>query len=296
MEPRRTRAVSPVIGAVLLVGIVSITAVAAGYVIFSLADETKPAPAVGMELEPTGDGVTFALRHLSGDSLAGDRTRLDGVADEDALAGRQLSAGRDVDVVPIDETVTLYWIDNETSYRLHTFEVNTGTLPFDVGNLDEKCPYVEGLMQSNSGDLDLTGESVVCDVTEDTDTGYSDIDIDVDSGSVVVGTLDTDGDIDVDSSIVAGDVTTDGNDVTITDASDIYGDVLAQTATNVDIDGDSSVTGDVVVDGGSLSLANVDIEGHVYANPGDISSCSDVTIGPNDEDCATYSFRNPSSY
>ena len=59
------------------------------------------------------------------------------------------------------------------------------------------------------------------------------------------------------------------------------------------MDGDSEVTGAVVVTSGDLDLDDVDIDGHVYVDSGDLNSCSGVTIGPNDEGCGTYSFRDP---
>lgn len=96
--------------------------------------------------------------------------------------------------------------------------------------------------------------------------------------------------------MVTGDVTTTSSDITVTGKSDVYGDVVASPGTTIEIDGTSSVTGAVVVDGGSLSLDTVDIDGHVYANPGDVSGCSSAELGPGDTSCGAYSFRTPSDY
>ncbi len=298
MNPRRPppeRAVTPAVGIVLLVAIVTLIAAGAGSVILGLVDERPPAPDVAMDLESTGDGVHFELRHVSGEGLDGERTRLGGVADEDGLRSGTFRAGETATVVPIADEVTLHWDGTDTSYTLQSFDVNTAELRFDPNDVDSTCPEVEAKMNSNSGDLDLDAETVVCDVAEDTDTGYSDIDIDLDDDSVLIGSLDVDGDVDLDSAVVVGSVTTTGQDITITDGSEIFGTVVAPSGTNVDADGNATIEGDVVVHGGSLSLSNVEVTGHVYADPADVS-CSSTTIGPAQRSCSAYSVRDPATY
>jgi len=292
---RRNRAVSPVVGATLLVVIVALLSSTAAYIVLGMSDETDPQPNVALELKQTENNVIFVLRHQSGEIVDGNKTRLAGVGDEEALEGKQFRSGDEVQVVPVDDEVKLLWYGENTDHTIQTFDVDTTTLPHGIGNIDLECPWVEQNINA-TGDLDMNGDEAVCNVREDTNTGETDVDIDIDSDSVLVGNIDTDGDVDVDSSVVAGDVTSASNDITITDASDIYGDVVAPPGVNIDIDGNSNVTGAVVVDGGSLSLDTVDIDGHVYANPGDVSGCSNAELGPNDKSCGSYSFRDPSNY
>lgn len=288
------RAISPVVGVAILVAIVTVLAAAAGYAIFALSEETDPAPNAVMELEPTDDGVTYELQHVSGDGIAGERTRLAGVADESALHGERLTAGEKVEVVPTDSEVELYWHGSDTSYTLQTFDVDPTGLPFDAGSIEQRCPYAEQKMVNQSGDLDMNSEEIICDVTEDTDSGYSDNDIDIYGSSTLVGNIDADGDVDVDSSVVAGGVESSGNDITVTGGSDIYGDVVAQSGTNIDIDGGSVVYGDVVGYDGDVDLDSVTVTGHVYADSGDFV-CNNVTVGPSEDGCG-YSPRDPGDY
>jgi FlaG/FlaF family flagellin (archaellin)/cytoskeletal protein CcmA (bactofilin family) len=294
-EPADGRGISPVIGIAVLVVIVTILSATVGYVALGLADETDPQPNVALELKQTENNVTFVLRHRGGETLTGNKTALRGVGDEEALYGEEFGAGDEVEVVPVEEEVRLVWFGENTDHVVQTFDVDTSDIPHGIANIDRECSWAEQNINAN-GDLEMAGDSAVCDVREDISTGASNVDIDLDSGSVLVGDLDTDGDIDVDSSVVAGDVTTTSSDITITDNSDVYGDVIASPGTNIDIDGNSNVTGAVLVDGGSLSLDTVDIDGHVYANPGDVSGCSNAELGPDGKSCAAYSFREPSNY
>jgi len=295
-DERRNRAVSPVIGVALLVAIVVILTAVAGYVILGLTEESDAQPDVVIRLDSTDEQVGYTLEHVSGETLDGNRTTLIGTANEDALHGRTLRADDEVEIVPVESEIRLVWRGENSEHTLRTYEVNESSLPYEVDELDAKCSWVEEQMKSNSGDLDMTDDEAVCDVTGDTEVGATDVDIDLDSGSALVGNIDTGGDVDVDSSLVVGDVTTDSDDIVVTDESEIYGDIVAQPGTNIDIDGNSSVGGAVVVTSGSLSLDEVDVDGHVYVDPSDVSGCSNATLGPNDESCAEYGFRDPSNY
>ena len=292
------RSVSPVIGIILMTAIVVVLAAVATSFVLELSQEADPQPDVVLQLEQPEHGVSHALHHESGDDLVGNRTRLLGVANGNALHGNTLRAGETVEVVPVDDEVSLVWSGENTDHTLQTFDVDASKIPYSAANMDNECDWVEDDINDN-GDLDMSNDEAACSVTDETDTGVSDIDIDIDSDSVLVGDIDTDGDIDVDSSDVVGGITTDSDDITITDSSSIYGDVVAQPGTNIDIDGGSHVTGDVVLKGvgsGSLSLDDIDVDGHVYADSGDISGCSSVTIGPSNQNCSEYNFKDPSSY
>lgn len=287
------RGVSPVVGGVLMIAIIALTVAVSGSLILGLADETDPQPDVALYLELTGD-VAHTLRHENGEALQGDRTEFLGVADEDVLHGRRFEAGQTVDVVPVENEVRLVWYGQNTDHLLQTFDIDTGSLPYDVDRIDDECEWVEDNI-NNNGDLDMNDDAAACDVTGDTDTGATDIDIDLSTDSLLVGDIDTDGDVDVDSSKVVGNVTTDANDITITGGTSVYGDVVAQSDTNIGIDGDSSIGGDVVAEIGTVSLDSVEIDGHLYVDETDLS-CTDTTIGPNEETCAEYAPKDPDEY
>ncbi|WP_049924179.1 type IV pilin N-terminal domain-containing protein [Halopiger djelfimassiliensis] len=286
----RRRGVSQVVGVVLLIGIVLLVSAVASYAVLGLVERPDPAPNTVIELEQTDDGDGYQLLHENGDELEGDRVELRGVADEEALHGQTFGTADSVGVVPLETEVKLVWHGDHTSYLLHTFEVES--VPFEV---DYRCEEAETRIENN-GDLDLNGAVIDCDVTEETDTGKTDINIDLDAGAAITGTVDTDGDVDLDGSTVAGDVTTDADDITITDDSEVYGDVVAQSETNIDIDGGSRVRGVVVSDGGDVDLDDVTVEGHVYADENDFTCSGDTTIGPDGASCSEYDPKSPSEY
>lgn len=154
------------------------------------------------------------------------------------------------------------------------------------------CSWVES--QINSGDLRMSGQKAVCDV-DNSINGATVNNIDFDSESVLIGDIDVEGDVDIDTSHVTGDITTNGQDIVITSNTIVGGDVVAPVGTNIDIDAGSKIKGDVVAEGGSLSMDGATIEGHVYVNDED-RSCSNMTIGPNGKSCDSYEFRDPTTY
>jgi len=226
--------VSPVIGVALLVAVVVILMAVAGYVILGLTEESDAQPDVVIRLDSTDEQVGYTLEHVSGETLDGNHTTLIGAANEDALHGQTLRADDEVEIVPVESEIRLVWRGENSEHTLQTYEVNGSSLPYEVDELDAKCSWVEEQMKSNSGDLDMTDDEAVCDVTGDTEVGATDVDIDLDSDSALVGNIDTDGDVDVD--------------------------------------------------------------GRVYVDPSDVSGYSNATLGPNDESCAEYGFRDPSNY
>ena len=288
------RGISPVIGTILIVAIVVLLVSVWGAIIFGLTERTDDAPDVAMQFEQT-DGATHTLVHQGGDTLTGGRVTILGVTDSDALHGRELTANDRVEVIPVDEEVRLIWEGNNTDHTLHTFDVDPRSLPFDPGETDRRCPTAETNIEAN-GDLDLNNETVVCRVTEDVDTSATNVDIDLTADAAVIGDIDTDGDINLDGSMVVGDVTTNSDDITVTGASEVFGDIVAQPDTNIDIDGDSTVEGAVVARDGSLSLNDVTVTGHVYADGDDLSCSGTTTIGPDSQPCAEYDPLDPDSY
>jgi len=287
------RAISPVIGVVLMVVIVVLLAGITAAFVFGSTDETDPQPDVVMTVVESDDSTTVALKHESGDTLAGNKTRLVGAADETAFHGAQLQAGNTVEVVPTDQVLKLVWSGENTDYVVQTFDVDTSALPYNPSEVDRDCSWVETNVGAN-GDLDMSDDAASCNVKDDLDATINDVNVDLQSGALLVGSIDTDGDVDLDNSTVVGDITSNADDITITGGSDVYGTTVAKSGTDIDIDGDSYVRGDVVVNGGSLSLNSVDIDGHVYASDSDFpSSCPDTTIGPDEESCGEYDPRDP---
>jgi flagellin-like protein len=294
------RAISPVVGGVLLLAITIALVSFAGYVILGAGDTGATAPTVTVSLEETENPAVYRLSYESGSSSLGSQTELQGVADRTVLQGTEVVAGTDIEVTPVSDEVRLVWDDGDgRSYTLQTFSVDPVLEGISVSDIDYECDWAESEI-NNQGDLDLvSGDVLRCDIVDGVslDPGVNNIAVDMQGGAILVGTIDTDGDVDLDNATVTESVTTDANDIVMTNESTVYGDVVAQSDTNIDIDGDSRVLGAVVVNGGSLSLDSVTVEGHVYVDEDDISGCSGgTTIGPNGESCSEYEFRDPADY
>lgn len=325
MSPRQSgRAVSPVVGTVLLVAIVVVLAGLAASVALGTGGPREPAPEVVLELEPTDRPVAHELTVESGDPLVGEKIELRGTSDETPVNGR-LKAGETVTVYPLDSTVEVVWFgEYGTTQVLATFDPET-----DLPAADEGCNWVE----SNGPDVDIN-IVVRCDVITVGDA-------DVLSSGVVIGEVDTDQPVDVDHGTVYGPVSSnnaadfDGakvtgdveasGDVTVTDESTIGGSLTTGSSSSVTVDGGSTVSGSVVAGddvtltgvtvGGDVNAPDVDITdstiegdvvgstvvqldgvtvtGHVYAPSGSFS-CSDSTI--NGQDCGSYTPKDPGEY
>ncbi|MFC7075599.1 FG-GAP repeat domain-containing protein [Haloarcula halophila] len=118
------RGVSPVVGGVLLLGIVVLLVGLSSVFVFQLTDEQTPAPETAFDLERT-DGA-YELVHEAGPEIDGDRVTLRGVADPDVLHGRTLAAGQSVVVFPQDETLRIVWTESKgepSSYILARFDI-----------------------------------------------------------------------------------------------------------------------------------------------------------------------------
>ena len=294
------RAISPVVGGVLLLAITITLVSFAGYVILGVGDTRASAPTVTVSLKETENPAVYHLSYESGSSSLGSQTELQGVANRTVLQGTELVAGTDIEVTPVSDEVRLVWDDGDgRSYTLQTFSVDPGIGGISASDIDYECDWAEAEI-NDQGDLDLvSGDVLRCDIVDGVslDPGVNNIAVDMQGGATLVGAVDTDGDVDLDNATVTGDVTTDANDIVMTSESTVYGDVVAQSGTNIDIDGDSRVLGAVVVNGGSLSLDSVTVEGHVYVDEDDISTCSGgTTIGPDEESCSEYEFRDPDDY
>ncbi|PSP31490.1 hypothetical protein BRC64_09990 [Halobacteriales archaeon QH_10_67_22] len=323
------RALSPVVGVVLLVAITVVLAGLGAAVAFDLTQKKEPAPEVVLDLEETPDPVAHEFELENGDVLRGEKIEFRGTADERPFSGR-LAAGETATVYPIEERVRVVWFgEHGTSYVLATFEPDPA-LP----DADEGCNWVEA--ETGGATSSVTVDVVVdCDVETAGDVDVvnpgvviGDIDsydntIDIDDGTVY-GTVDSNSAVDLDGATVAADVTA-GGDVTITDESTVDGDVTTGSSGSIDIDGGSAVGGslsagdDIALDGvtveGDIEGPDVDIDsstvegsvvgtskvqldgvtvtGDVYA-PGGSFSCTDSTI--DGQDCSSYTLQDPDDY
>jgi len=209
------RGLSPVVGAVLLIAVAVVLAAVAGSLFLGLGDESSPAPSVSLDLEPAPADAT-ALVHDQGAVLDGDRIRLRGVADADALVGRDLAAGQSVTVAPTRDTVTVVWFDpdSEASYTIAELDVperaNSASGGLSSGGSDALDSLAGDVFTTNaSGILAIEGDGgdvgVVANTGAVAATGSATTDITGD-GDRDVPFVDTGGTVAV--ADASGDVTT----------------------------------------------------------------------------------------
>lgn len=294
----QSRGISPIVGSVLLVATAVVIVSVAGYVLLGATETHDPAPAVTVELETTDDPGVYMLRYESGNAALGNQTEIRGVIETDALHGRNFTASDEVAVTPLETEVRLVWHADHRSYSLDTYPVDPVLEDISRSDIDHSCDWAEQEI-NDQGDLNMNdGDILHCTVVDelDLDPGVTDVAVDLWADATLVGSIDTDGDVDLDSATVTGHVTADANDITVTDESVVHGDIVARPNTNIDIDGDSRVGGAVVTESGSLSLDDVTVDGHVYADEDDLSCSGDTTIGPDETPCGEYDPRDPGSY
>lgn len=310
----RSRAISPVVGTVLLIAIVLLLATVGATMFLGLTDETDPRPTVVLEDEQT-EGDSHELVHQSGETLDGDRLEFRGVADPKAAAGKNLSSGNSLTVYPIEEEIQVVWYgENDESYILTTVPVED-TLP----EPDENCDWVDTETNGGVDPIKIDNVVVNCDVETEGQ-------IELQNGGVIIGDSVSDvQDLDADDAEIYGDVTVEkvlnlqdglivgsatsqtedvkiGNGTIegsieaekvaeVTDESTIQGDVESNTE-------DSKILGDSVVEGsvtaaGIVKVQDSKIEGDVYTDPSDFD-CTNSTI--NGQDCGSYTPKDPSNW
>lgn len=328
----RDRAVSPVVGVVLLIGIVLLLAAVGTYMAFELTEKREPAPEVALSVERADGGPVYRLIHSGGERLRGERMTLRGAADPDSFAEGGLAVSESAVFFPTDEEVTLVWTGRyDTSYVLRTFEVEE-TLP----DPDEGCDWVDS--ETNGGEDDLTVDGAVVDCAVETDDFVK-----LQNGAVVIGATTSNtkyleaaasqvyGDVDVETTVdaddarlygdvvagktvnlqdgtITGDVASAGADVKLTNGT-VDGTVTA--GTGIDVQKGSSVGGDLVSDNtktvdvddstvegdvmseGTVNLNGVTVEGDVYVYASDFK-CTDSTV--DGESCGEYSPKSPSDW
>ncbi|WP_267894694.1 type IV pilin [Halococcoides cellulosivorans] len=308
------RALSPVVGDVMLVAVVLVLGAVSAGALFGVAETGDPAPTVTLDLDPIEDRPTTRLRHTHGAVLDGDRLRLRGVADPDAATGRKIAAGDAITVAPVADRIVVVWSgDRDTSHVLSRLAV-ADPLPVP----DRRCGFVDSETNGGVDAITVDGIVVACDVVTDEQ-------VTVQNGGVVIGDAISDakafdgddatvyGDLDVaavanlQTGTITGDVTSQTADVKLDDATVegavnaekvaeatggtvVGGDVVSQTADAKVID--STVEGSVTADD-TVKLDGATVTGHVYADPADLD-CTDSTIAG--RDCGAYSPRPRSEW
>lgn len=309
-----TRAVTPVVGAVLLVGVLVALGAVGGYVILGLADAGDPVPVVSLELRDSDDRAAYELVHEHGDTLDGDDLKLRGTANPESPAGTTVAAGDELSFYPTSETVSVVWYgESDTSHVLTTVEIED-PLPAP----DEGCEWVDAETNGGADSITISGIVVNCDVRTDeqvtvTNGGIvfgdavSDLkDFDGD-GATVYGDVDVEAVANLQDGTITGDTVSRTADVKLGNAS-VDGSVIAETVAELTdgsvVEGDlqsrtkdakvlnSTVEGSVTADG-TVKLDGASVEGNVYVDPSDLD-CTNSTI--NGEDCGSYSPRDPSEW
>jgi len=121
------RGISPVVGTVLLIAIVVLLIGVSAVVFFGVTEERQPAPEAKLTLEPVEGNDSYVLVMQAGETIDGDQVRLRGVADSDALASRDLTAGDTVYLTPTAETIRVVWETDQgkrSTYTLQTFDID----------------------------------------------------------------------------------------------------------------------------------------------------------------------------
>jgi flagellin-like protein len=308
------RAISPVIGTILMVAIIVILAAIAATFVLDFSDETDPQPNVVLEGEGTDD-VEYKFVHDGGETIDGDNLEIRGAANPEVAAGKTLTTGDEVSFLPTQEEITIVWYgENDESYTLKTLTADQ-TLPAP----DEGCAWVDSETNGGVDPIKIDDTVVNCDVETDEQ-------VEIQNGGVVIGDSLSDlKDLDADNAQVYGDVsvekvlnlqdgkitgsaTSSAEDVKIdngtiggsieaekvaevTGGSVVEGDMESMTK-DTKILGDSTVEGSVTADG-IVKLQDSEITGDVYIDSADFD-CTNSTI--NGQDCASYTPENPADW
>jgi len=313
-QPGATRAVSPVVGTILMVAIIVVLATVGGAMFLSFDAETDPQPNVVLESNAT-DTPAHALVHGGGETIEGERLEFKGAVPADDPAGKTLQVDDEITFYPTSEEVTVVWYgDNEESYSLTTVEAEQV-----VPEPDEGCDWVEDETVNGTESITIDNVVVNCDVETEKQVA-------IQNGGVVIGeTFSDQKDLDADEAQVHGDVTVEkvlnlqdgqitgsatsnledvkiGNGsvdgsieaekvAEVTRSSTVGGDMESHTSDTKVLDG-SLVEGSVTASA-TVKVENSTIEGDVYADPSDLD-CTNATI--NGESCGSYTPEDPSNW
>lgn len=324
------RAVSPVAGIALLLGIVVALATVSGGILVGLTEEPEPSPDVTFSMEAAEAPGTYVLVHEGGDRVDGSRIELRGASVPETLEESALSAGARHPVLAVDETIEVVWFgDDGTSYIVWEFDVQRDADPgrnalpgvdseTTVPEPDEGCDWVESESDGGTEGVKIDGQTVDCDV----ETAKV---IEVQAGGVVLGeTISGSDEVDADDArlygdvevadvfnlqdgVATGDVTSGTADAKLDNAT-VGGSVTA--AKVVELTGGSFIGGDAVSEDkqvkvldsevagsvagdGSVKLDGADVDGHVYVDAADFD-CTDSTV--NGRECGEYTPKDPDAY
>lgn len=284
-RPAGRRGLSPVVGTILLVGVVVVLSVLAGSIAFGLTDETDPQPNVVLAMESEAGTVGERwIVHRQGEELDGDRVTLRGVADPDGLAGSRLAADNRHTVWPVAEEVEVVWFgDNDESYVLWEFEVDPDSL---LPPPDEGCSWVESESNSGTDQVKIDGLVVNCDVeTDDHVELLNDAAV---IGDVVSRTeyLDADdaevyGDVDVQGYADLQDATVEGT-VSAADKRADLDNATVESSVDagkvVELTSESAVGGDAVSDNEEVKVLDSTVSGSATARSDD-ATVQNATVG-----------------
>jgi len=273
-----SRAVSPVIGVVLMVALTALlaTAVASG-VFGQLEDRETTAPTMSptfyytetpdaAEVDSFGqtgqtgeNGLTTVTIDSAKKSADADQLLLVVDGNEYSWAHHQtpfsvdeeISTGDQVDIwAERGEDILVVWRSESgtegvvvADYSVSTFSGNGSGGGASHPDPDEDCSWVESELgpPPYSGDLTIDGIIVECDLDQ-----YDIGDLDIINGGGVIGETEADGDIDMSNgSTWEGNVVmlSGGNDLDLDSGSEINGNVNASG--NVALDGGSEIGGDI---------------------------------------------------
>ncbi len=260
---RRQRAVSPVIGSILLVAIAVVLAALTFFIAGELADDTQPAPQASLDLQESEGSLGSELVLRGGEELGEGEGRVvvEGVADADVLQDETLTLDDPVAIHPVEEEVTVYWHSpgSDESYELASFDADPvpSRLRPDVG-----CSWVQNQTAGGTG-------PVTVDVVVDCDVATAG-DVDVVAGGAVLG--DVEGtQLDATDATITGDVDS-GGDADLTNTT-VVGDLNASTQ----VTGDTGSVVEGSVAGSSVDFTASDISGDI--DSGSYVDLSDTTVG-----------------
>jgi len=295
------RAVSPLIGVILLIGGTVILAAVVGPFILSTAsgvgEDTPDAEirfaysedvdftsedSYGTTGESAGADGLLTITLEDGDRLEASRINVSG-----GVSGGRLTDGSysDGDTLTVGDSVTVWvnrsdqieviWNDEseDESALLDTFTVfPLSSGPPGVPDADTDCSYIAS---QTPGDVEINGVIVECDLTD-----YDVDDLEIINGGGVIGEVEADGDIDVtdgvtyEGAVVSGADGSDG-DIDLEGGSELNSDVTAGGDGDVDLEGASAIDGDVTAPGEIDLDGGSEITGSIDA---DLTDDNDVTV------------------
>ena len=271
LEPERAahdeRGLSPVVGVVLLVGITLLLAAVGGAFALGLADTEQPAPQAVLNVQADAYADQVRIRHVSGDALSADRTRV--VWELDGERYVTSPAGDTETSLLVGQTTTAtfdgstdaqgqWWpFPSPGEYNLAAGDEVTVTVYDTASNK----PVFQDTVQAEDGDGPLTGGFIWA---HDGTAGRSDVTYEmrftIRSGSDTVGNSLDEIKIDLDSS--AGPVfsTMTRSDIEAV-GIDTDGDGVIDQEIKSDVESESSWT---KKDGDSTVL--IGLTGSAYTN------------------------------